>query len=209
MILACLAAGHPAAAGQNSWTTLNSPGATFGATAIAVHPADANIIYAARRYQSGSSITAHIVRTSNGGTSWDMVFTTPSSPTSAIEVNDIVIDPMAPTTVYASASGTDGGGAAIYRSTNDGASWTLKNFGVIAAASGLAVDPVNAGTVYARTSNGIYKSTNSGDSWALVDSSSTYSLAIDPANGNVIAGTATACAAAPTAGRVGPMFPWD
>jgi len=191
MILVCLAAGHPAAAGQNSWTTLNSPGATFGATAIAVHPADANIIYAARRYQSGSSITAHIVRTSNGGTSWDMVFTTPSSPTSAIEVNDIVIDPMAPTTVYASASGTDGGGAAIYRSTNDGASWTLKNFGVIAAASGLAVDPANAGTVYARTSNGIYKSTNSGDSWALVDSGSTYSLAIDPANGNVIAGTAT------------------
>ncbi|OWW25797.1 hypothetical protein B4Q04_09385 [Zobellia sp. OII3] len=55
----------------------------------------------------------------------------------------------------------------IWKSTDRGATWTLKNSGLNPKAEieSIVVDPVNTNIVYATTNYGFYKSTNGGNTW--------------------------------------------
>ncbi|MDV7185922.1 T9SS type A sorting domain-containing protein [Lutibacter sp. TH_r2] len=55
----------------------------------------------------------------------------------------------------------------IWKSTDKGVSWTLKNAGLDSKADveTIIIDPENSSTIYASTNYGFYKSTDSGDSW--------------------------------------------
>src|SRR5215813_9286739 len=56
----------------------------------------------------------------------------------------LAIDPSSPATVYA---GTSGG---VFKSTNEGLSWTAINSGLVQThVSSIAIDPTNSATIYA------------------------------------------------------------
>jgi photosystem II stability/assembly factor-like uncharacterized protein len=82
-----------------------------------------------------------------------------------LRVRAIALDPGNPSVVYA---GTDGErsqqGGAVYKSLDGGGRWaatSLRDVDVYA----LAVDPLDANSIYAGTGKGVYKSTNAGASW--------------------------------------------
>ena len=98
------------------------------------------------------------------------------------QVNAIVIDPITPGTIYA---GTTSG---IFKSTDNGASWTKNNAGMDKLyVRSLAIDPASPSTIYAGTDNGdVYKSTDGARSWHANNNGlngggeDIYSIAIDP-----------------------------
>src|SRR2546425_10038928 len=80
---------------------------------------------------------------------------------SGVMISALAIDPLTPTTLYAS---TNGGG--LFKSTDGGANWSATGLTNIYV-SALAIDPVTPTTLYAGTSYGpgVFKSTDGGASW--------------------------------------------
>jgi photosystem II stability/assembly factor-like uncharacterized protein len=74
----------------------------------------------------------------------------------------------------------------VFKTTNDGKSWTVKASGVNSARIfNLAVDPASPSTLYAATfGSGVLKTTNGGNAWASVglQSSDLYVIAVNPQN---------------------------
>ncbi len=133
---------------------------------IIINPANSNQLVAAG--------VSGIYTSGNGGISWthvrDSLFW------------DIVQDPVTPTTLYA-ASGwlfsSNYGYAAIYKSTDFGATWTELNTGIPATGLvqriRLAIAPSDHTCIYAMCvdanegSYGIFKSNNSGTNWTYIN----------------------------------------
>src|SRR5450830_726295 len=92
----------------------------------------------------------------------------------------LAIDPLTPTTLYAS---TNGG---VYRSTDSGATWTAVNTAPAPLdVSSLAIDPKAPTILYAGTwYDGVFRSKDSGTTWTAVNTGLTNktvsSLAINP-----------------------------
>ncbi|RIE17322.1 WD40/YVTN/BNR-like repeat-containing protein, partial [Candidatus Cryosericum septentrionale] len=76
----------------------------------------------------------------------------------------LAIDPLTPTTLYAS---TIGG---VYRSTDSGATWTAVNTAPAPLdVSSLVINPLTPTTLYAVTGSGVFRSVNSGTTWTAVN----------------------------------------
>ncbi len=96
----------------------------------------------------------------------------------------VVIDPTDPSILYAVAS-TNHGTGGIYKSTDQGATWTntttaIKRRPFVYA---LAFDPQNPETIYVNTWGSVLKSTNGGASWTTVFTGEPgLSLAIAPSS---------------------------
>jgi PKD repeat protein len=127
---------------------------------LLIHPTDNNILYAAT--------SAGVYKTTNGGTNW-------SQQTSTVFV-DLEFKPGTPATIYGSTWNGD-----IYRSINDGSSWTA-TLTTSNSRTELAVSANNTAIVYAIMADGssglagIYKSTDSGASFTQVFSGSTINM---------------------------------
>jgi len=91
-----------------SWDTLTALGTDTTLLALAVHPANANIVYAGK--------ANGVFKTTDGGNNW--------TGTGLADVRAIAIDPGAPETVYA---GTANG---VYVSTSGGGGWVAMNDGL-------------------------------------------------------------------------------
>jgi photosystem II stability/assembly factor-like uncharacterized protein len=180
-----------AAATQNVWTSHGPEGGTI--TAIAVDPQKPTTLYA-------GTLVGGALKSIDGGESWQPVNNgladltirrgspaSPRSPTidhSALErlhVVALAIDPLTPTTVYASTASGD-----VFRSTNGGGNWSALNAGrTIRYAHSLIVDPRTPTTLYMSgppvdwqpgqpglppwTGGGVLKSTDEGKSWHAVN----------------------------------------
>jgi photosystem II stability/assembly factor-like uncharacterized protein len=112
----------------------------------------------------------------------------------AISIWSLAIDPFTPSTVYA---GTVPG---IFKSTDDGLSWSLGNVGFNGGrVREVVIDPVHPSTIYALSTiydvgpfgsgpshGGVFKSTNGGLNWTGAHTCTTcglfFDLAIDSAN---------------------------
>lgn len=127
--------------------------------AIAYHPSDANTLYAGAP-QGGFWVST------NKGVSWSS--STDNMPT--LGVSDIAVIPTGSTPIILIGTGdrdaNDAVGLGVYKSTNNGASFTLSNTGMgTLTVNKLVVNPVNNTTILAATSGGIYVSYNQGGSW--------------------------------------------
>lgn len=91
------------------------------ANAIGIHPTDSNIAYVVFAGFATTGINSHVFKTTvGGGGTWTNVTNNlPNTP-----VNDVVVDPDAPNTVYV---GTDIG---VFRSTDAGATWSTLGTGL-------------------------------------------------------------------------------
>src|SRR5215469_14991354 len=105
-------------------------------------------------------------------------------------IHSLAIDPQNPSTLYAATSQT------VFKSTDEGASWSTADSGLPGTAGALVIDPQNPTTVYAVMGlAGVFKSMDGGASWDAVNSGLPPSwgirtLAIDPQNPSTLyAGT--------------------
>jgi photosystem II stability/assembly factor-like uncharacterized protein len=117
---------------------------------IAINPVDANTIYAG---------TWHLPwKTTDGGATWHNI---KQGVIDDSDVFSIIIDPKAPTVVYASAC------SGIYKSENAGEMFR-KQQGIPNTARRTRVlmqDPINSNIVFAGTTEGLYQTKNAGQSW--------------------------------------------
>ena len=147
---------------------ISSPG-DWNVEALVVDPKTPARAYAA--VSSGAS--GGVFRTTNGGASWTL--------SSFGFATDIAIDPATPKNLWAT-------GAAVYKSTDSGATWTPFFAGT--TFHSVAVDPSAPSTVYAGTIFGtIYKTTNAGTDWTPLNglpSDHVDAIAVDPTNSSIV-----------------------
>jgi len=175
--------------------------ASIRATALAIHPANADIVYA--------GTIGGVVKSTDGGVNWNYI----SDNLPSQMVASIVIDTTSPNIVYGGTGDTNyaGRGVAllgvgVYRSTDSGATWGqygLSELGGMAIVK-LALDPTTGGSVanavlYAAARSdtnqnpvtpGLYKSLNGGQTWTLktagLGSESGFDVALDTTNPSTV-----------------------
>jgi photosystem II stability/assembly factor-like uncharacterized protein len=128
--------------------------------ALAVDPANTNIVYA------GSD---RISKSRDGGHSWKTVF--PPHPTQhpRDNVSALAIAPTRPEATYAIKADYANGRTWIYKSTDAGTTWhattSVPGINDNAIETALAVDPRHPTTVYAALAGNVLKTTNAGKTW--------------------------------------------
>jgi photosystem II stability/assembly factor-like uncharacterized protein len=154
------------------WSAVNggisNPG-DWNVEALVLDPTTPDRAYAA--VSSGTS--GGVFRTTNGGASWTL--------SSFGFATDVAIDPATPQNLWAA-------GAAVYKSTDSGATWTPLLAGI--TFHSVAVDPSAPSTVYAGTIFGtIYKTTNAGTDWTPLNGlpgDHVDAIGVDPTNSSIV-----------------------
>ncbi len=155
--------------GGHGWSCnpyVNTPGR------LAVDPRDPGTVLACDGYQ--------LMRSSDAGATWNIL---PRDWSSFDAVNDIAIDPRTPTTLYVSVNAFGSAGGGVYKSIDDGASFSLLP-GSPSTPDGFALQPGAPARMLAwDNSNGIWWSGDGGASWAQgtgLPTASIVWLAFDP-----------------------------
>ena len=137
-----------------------------------IHPTNANVLY-------GSVQRGKLFRSLNGGSSWTNISDNiPGQPVGAW------VTPM----TLASNGTLFAGYTDVWRTTNQGTSWTKISFGLSANnLTSLAVAPSNSDVLYASDEFSIYRTTNGGNSWSVAPFSRPANtriamLAVSPTN---------------------------
>ncbi|MEO7102741.1 MAG: glycosyl hydrolase [Gemmatimonadaceae bacterium] len=191
-----------------TWTSLGLE-KTISIAQIAIDPRNSNnVIVAAEGSRWTPGPDRGIYRTTDGGTSWKLVL----HPGDGISAIDLSMDPSNPRILYAAMWDfqrlpwqirSGGPGSAIYKSTDEGATWTrLVGHGLpteIVGRIGVSVSPANPNRVYAiieaeGDKGGLYRSDDAGESWhhlsaeRLIRSRAWYYTRItaDPQDENIV-----------------------
>jgi len=101
------------------------------------------------------------------------------------DIEDVQVSPTDPNLVLAGLAPSSGGGGAMYRSTNGGATWST-----VATLDGKAVYDIafaSDGTAYAGTIDGVWKSVNNGASFTATNlgiglNDQVFEIDVDPSN---------------------------
>ena len=160
--------------GGASWLLDNDGMGPIRINALATHPTNPSVVYAASDGGNGGGV----FWTQNGGDTW-----TPrrTGMPNGLVVSSITIAPNNPLIAFASSGG------ALFKSIDGGGNWTQINLSnVFGFISIILVDPNNANTVYVGA-NGIYKNTNGGNgTWTSLNiglpQEQVYGLVQDPIN---------------------------
>lgn len=143
--------------GGSAWSAANDTlSADAHVVAIAVHPGNANVVYAATANHG-------ILRTPDGGGTWaERNGGLPASPRAL----SVAIDPSNPLRLYA---GLESGG--LHRSLDGGTTWQQVSVGLAPEASitDVVFDPVDPQTLYfSDMLSGVYRSQDGGGTWELL-----------------------------------------
>lgn len=165
-------AGNWVPIGPSGWTYTSgwNPG-TGRLSAMAIHPANANIIYA-------GSPGGGLWKSTNAGASW-----TPLTDNNAtwMSIFAITIDPADQNIIYV---GTSTG--LLLKSTNAGTSFSSTGAGPSGTIRKVLIHPANSNIVFATASNGIWRSTNAGTSWTQVHATSKEDIEFKPNDVNIM-----------------------
>jgi photosystem II stability/assembly factor-like uncharacterized protein len=176
-------------ASGSGWTAMNGGALIDGgnpALSLAVSETDPDTVLVGTAPFIGG---AHILRSTNGGTSFtDVTGTLPDRyPT------DVAIDPANSQRMYAVFSGF--GAGHIFRSTNAGGSWTnITGSLPDVPTQAILIDPLNSNYLYVGNDIGVYVSTDGGSNWlsfseGLPDAVLVSDLSYTPSNRTLRCGT--------------------
>ncbi len=143
-------------AGVN-WTPLTDELPQIGVSGIAIHPTDSNTIYIATGDDdANNSFSVGVWKSEDGGITWNNTGELQGNP---ITSHEIYIQPNNPETILVATS------TGIQKSTNGGASWSVKLNRNI---RDLKMKPGDSKTWYAVTNNFFYRSIDGGDKWTKI-----------------------------------------
>lgn len=112
-----------------------------------------------------------VYTSTNSANSW----TAASSGMTALQTNDLAVDPTNPAIIYAA---TERG---VFKTVNGGSTWAKAGSQLNITISQVLIDPTAPMTVYAFNSSLLYKSTDGGNNWAVASTiGPILSLAIAP-----------------------------
>jgi photosystem II stability/assembly factor-like uncharacterized protein len=163
---------------RNDGRDWSSAGLEQAVNDVLAHPGDAQVLYVA----AGN---AGVMKSENGGKDWTAL---PVATSGQPDFRALAIDRSRPATVYAASFQGH-----IYRSNDDGRSWSVLNPEFPFQALNAIV--VEGSTLYVGTGgNGVFKSTDGGSDWVVLneglDDLTVTRLLLDPANpGTIYAGT--------------------
>jgi len=152
--------------GGSSWTRLTTPGSVY-IRDLCFNPRNPAVIYATGYYYGASPYRVALIRSDDGGASWNAFYFDTSS-TNAYGYS-LAIDPNDTATVYV--GGYRGSGVTtVYRSVNRGETWEELPFGIIGYYPyAIYISPANSNLILvAPYSYGIYRSTDRGQTWTRV-----------------------------------------
>ena len=141
-----------------TWNAINDglPPDTF-ILSLAIDPMTPSTVYAAG---------GGIFKSTDGGGSWNEIDTGLPLGSGQMPFSSLALDPTAPSTIYAGYFAYSGPKGAIYKSTNGGATWDAADAGLTSIdVRVLAIDPVNATTLYTAAGTDAFKSVDGGASW--------------------------------------------
>jgi photosystem II stability/assembly factor-like uncharacterized protein len=154
--------------GGSSWTQLRGPGSPPPSVEILwVDPADPSKLWGAEGTALGAA-GGTLLQSPDRGATWVRL----STPSPGCQIFDLAFAPSSPSTIYLAATkpgqlGCSTPKAALFRSTDGGASWTQPNLRLnLPLAHRIAVDPVDLRLVYLATDSGVWKSADGGKTWA-------------------------------------------
>lgn len=140
----------------------------------AINPLNSSVMYACIQY-------GELRRSTNGGTSWtDIQNNIPGAPSGGW-VTPYVLDPAAPSTIYA-------GYNDLYKSTNQGGTWTTLGDFSGGKLESIAISPSNSSYIYAQINGTLHRTTDGGVSWISLNTmgSSTSMVKVSPTNPETI-----------------------
>jgi photosystem II stability/assembly factor-like uncharacterized protein len=170
--------------GGRSWQDASNGLPDLDILAIAIDATKSDTLYAG----TSDCLCPHgVYRSTDGARSW--IRKSDGLP-SDVDVVSLVIDPMAPLTIYAGMGG-------VYKSIDGGTNWIRSSDGLpIAGVGGLALSPSDALTLYVSLDGpsggeGVYKSTDGAVTWAVASSeefsdNAIPSLAVDPSDSSLV-----------------------
>jgi photosystem II stability/assembly factor-like uncharacterized protein len=180
--------------GGATWTNIPGPfvttsGGRYPVTAIAVDPADGQVVLAASHACCSSTFDGAIWRSADGGASWTAVVSGGGDGT------QVLFDPSNGQVAYAAVNGQG-----VLRSTDGGLTWAPRNgSGTTALPAGLsgaqlAIAPSQPALMYAAFSSAsgpsFFKTTDAGQSWTALANAGVdlIGLVVSPADPKVVFG---------------------
>ncbi len=158
--------------GPSGWTYTSgwNPG-TGRLSAIAIHPANENIIYV-------GSPGGGLWKSTNAGANW-----VPLTDNNSLwmSVFAITIDPVDQNIIYVGTSNS-----ILLKSTNGGSSFTATGAGPSGTIRKILIHPASTNIVFATATNGIWRSVNAGASWTQVHAVSKEDIEFKPNDANIM-----------------------
>jgi photosystem II stability/assembly factor-like uncharacterized protein len=138
-------------------------------------------IFIAGQTTSGSNTVMALHRSLDGGEQWSHVTVSTTADSCGYAV---AVDPKNDSVVYL--GGVVSGKGAIFKSTDQGTSWTDITGSLTGWVNDIAVDPKTTSRLYAATADGIWKSDNGGTTWTSAYASAAFCLFINPTASNIV-----------------------
>lgn len=166
------AAANWTALGPSTWTHTSSWNPGIGRlSAMAIHPANENIIYV-------GSPGGGLWKTTNAGANWIPLT---DNNNLWMSIFSITIDPLDQNIIYI---GTSTG--LLLKSINAGSTFLPTGGGPSGTIRKILIQPTSTNIVFACASNGIFRSINSGNSWTQVHAGSKEDIEFKPDDVNIM-----------------------
>ena len=165
----------------STWTPLTDGIDFWGVSGIVIDPTNTNIIYILTGDgDGGSSRSAGVWKSINGGSTWSPTGLLIDYETSTTDGYKLLMDPSDHNTLYAVM--TNG----LHKSTDAGVTWTVVKTG---SYRDMEFKPGDSNTLYLSSTNTIYRSNNAGSTWTTVTTISganRIALGVTPANSSYV-----------------------
>jgi hypothetical protein len=135
-------------------------------------PYDDDVFWRCGSYFNGAVVVMCVSKSTDCGVTWILSELT----TTYGCTNTLALDPQNSDIVYA------GGYEGVFKTTDNGTTWTLMSDTLLMDVVDIEVHPTNTDTVLAVTRFGVYKSTDGGSAWEHIGSSMVNGVVIDQMN---------------------------
>jgi hypothetical protein len=135
-------------------------------------PYDDDVFWRCGSYFNGAVAVMCVSKSTDCGMTWTLSELTDTYGTT----NTIALDPQNSNIVYA------GGYEGVFKTTDNGTTWTFMSDTVLMDVVDIEVHPTNTDTVLAVTRFGVYKSIDAGSTWEHIGSSLVNAVVIDHMN---------------------------